>query len=74
METSRLNLDLAEEVRWGEHDATPLKLTLDRGLPVVNPEDRVLVISRGAALFYLRIDMRRFGYEEEVEGFSALCC
>jgi nitroreductase len=38
-----------------------------RGLPVVDPEDRALVISCGAALFYLRVAMRRLGYEDEVE-------
>jgi nitroreductase len=40
-----------------------------RGLPVVDPEDRALVISCGAALFYLRLAMRHFGYEEELEVF-----
>jgi hypothetical protein len=38
-----------------------------RGLPVVDPEDRALVISCGAALLYLRVAMRHFGYEDDVE-------
>jgi nitroreductase len=38
-----------------------------RGLPVVDPEDRELVISCGAALLYLRVAMGHFGYEDEVE-------
>ena len=33
-----------------------------RGLPVVDPEDRALVISCGAALFNLRAAVRHFGY------------
>ncbi len=46
-----------------------VKLYADRtrGLPVVDPEDRALVISCGAVLFYLRVAMRHFGYEDEVE-------
>ena len=38
-----------------------------RGLPVVDPEDRALVISCGAALFHLRVAMKHFGYEDGVE-------
>jgi nitroreductase len=41
-----------------------------RGLAVVDPEDRALVISCGAALFYLRVAMSHFGYEGEVEVLS----
>ena len=37
-----------------------------RGLPVVDPEDRALVISCGAALFYLRVAIGHFGYAGEV--------
>jgi nitroreductase len=46
-----------------------VKLRTDRtrGLPVVDPEDRALVISCRAALFYLRVAMRHFGYEADVE-------
>lgn len=37
-----------------------------RGLPVIDPKDRELAISCGAALFNLRIAARRFGYEPVV--------
>jgi hypothetical protein len=40
-----------------------------RALPVVDPEDRALVIGCGAALFHLRLAMRHFGYADEVEIF-----
>jgi hypothetical protein len=40
-----------------------------RGLPVVDPEDRALVISCGAALFYLRVVIGHFGYAGEVQTF-----
>jgi hypothetical protein len=33
----------------------------------VDPEDRALVISCGAALFYLRLAMRHFGHEDVLE-------
>lgn len=51
-------------VRGGE-----VKLYADRtrGLPVVDPEDRALSISCGAALLYLRVAMRSFGYADEVK-------
>lgn len=38
-----------------------------RRLPVVDPEDRELTISCGAALFNLRVALRHFGYADEVE-------
>ncbi|MGB5632827.1 MAG: hypothetical protein WBM44_19535 [Waterburya sp.] len=38
-----------------------------RALPIVDPEDRELIISCGAALFHLRIAMRHFGYGDVVE-------
>jgi hypothetical protein len=38
-----------------------------RALPVVDPEDRELIISCGAALFQLCIAMRHFGYEDDIE-------
>lgn len=38
-----------------------------RALPVVDPFDRELVISCGAALFNLRIALERFGWELEVD-------
>ncbi len=40
-----------------------------RGLPVVDPEDRALIISCGASLFHLRVALKRFGYSGEVETF-----
>jgi len=40
-----------------------------RGLPVVDPDDRALVISCGAALFYLRVAIRHFGYADDVHPF-----
>jgi hypothetical protein len=40
-----------------------------RRLPVVDPEDRALVISCGAALFYLRVAIGHFGYAGEVQTF-----
>jgi hypothetical protein len=38
-----------------------------RGLPVVDPDDRELLISCGAALLHLRIAMRYFGLTDVVE-------
>jgi len=38
-----------------------------RGLPVVDPDDRELVMSCGAALFHLRIAMRYFGLRDIVD-------
>ena len=40
-----------------------------RALPVVDPVDRALVISCGAALFHLRIALRHFGYAGTIETF-----
>lgn len=37
-----------------------------RALPVVDPHDRELVMSCGAALFHLRAALRHFGYRPEV--------
>ncbi|HXF96033.1 MAG TPA: hypothetical protein VNI61_08000 [Gemmatimonadales bacterium] len=38
-----------------------------RGLPVVDPDDRELIISCGAALFNLRVALRHFGNREVTE-------
>jgi hypothetical protein len=38
-----------------------------RALPVVDPQGRELVMSCGAALFHLRVAVRRFGYTAEIE-------
>ena len=40
-----------------------------RALPVVDPDDRALSISCGAALYHLRLTLRHFGYTDEVEVF-----
>jgi hypothetical protein len=40
-----------------------------RALAVVDPEDRALTISCGAALSHLQIAIRHFGYAYEVESF-----
>ncbi|HEX2205501.1 MAG TPA: hypothetical protein VHG91_19475 [Longimicrobium sp.] len=40
-----------------------------RRLAVVDPLDRELVMSCGAALFFLRVAIRRFGHLDEVECF-----
>jgi nitroreductase len=54
--------------RVGE-DEVQLYADRTRELPVVDPEDRELVISCGAALFFLRVAIRRFGYADEVQTF-----
>ena len=40
-----------------------------RALPVVDPDDRELVMSCGAALYTLRLAMRHFGYQASVDLF-----
>lgn len=40
-----------------------------RALPVIDPQDRELLISCGAALGHLQIALRRFGYAGEVQTF-----
>ncbi|MCW5848475.1 MAG: hypothetical protein KIT87_00040 [Anaerolineae bacterium] len=44
-----------------------LRADQTRALPVVDPEDRELVISCGAALYHLRLALRYFGFAGEVE-------
>ena len=51
------------------NDEVELHADRTRGLPVVDPDDRALVISCGAALFYLRLAMRYFGHADEVQPF-----
>lgn len=41
----------------------------DRGLPIVDPDDRELTISCGAALYYLRLAAHCFGFQVTVEPF-----
>ncbi|MDA1188300.1 MAG: nitroreductase family protein [Chloroflexi bacterium] len=48
-------------------DAVELHADTRRELPIVDPDNRELVISCGAALSFLRIAMRRFGHEPVTE-------
>jgi hypothetical protein len=50
-------------------DSVELYADRTRALPVVDPEDRELVMSCGAGLFHLRIALRHFGYEAPVQKF-----
>ena len=52
------------EVRDG---TVTLRADRTRALPVVDPHDRELVISCGAALYNLRVAIRRFGYAAPFE-------
>lgn len=53
-------------------DELELYADRSRALPVVDPDDRELVMSCGAALFHLRIAMRHFGFEPYVRTFPDL--
>lgn len=48
-------------------DSLELFADRTRTPPVVDPEDRALVISCGAVLFHFRIALRRFGYAGSIE-------
>lgn len=48
-------------------DTLELWADRNRALPVVDPDDRELVISCGAALANVRVALRHFGYEGSVE-------
>jgi nitroreductase len=50
-------------------DGIELYADRTRALPVVDPEDRELVMGCGAALFNLRVAFRHFGYETIVRSF-----
>ena len=50
-------------------DGIELYADTTRTLPIVDPDNRELVISCGAALFHLRIAMRHFGYGDVLEIF-----
>src|SRR6476646_3739535 len=50
-----------------EDDAIELYADLTRTLQSIEPEGREMVISCGAALVYLRLAIRHFGYTSEVE-------
>jgi len=52
------------------HDAgVELHADRTRALPVVDPEDRALIISCGAALYNLRVAIRHFGFTEVAQLF-----
>jgi iron-sulfur cluster repair protein YtfE (RIC family) len=48
-------------------DAIELLADRSRALPVVDPDDRELVMSCGAALLTLRVAIRHHGFEDELE-------
>ena len=48
-----------------EGDTVELYADRARALPVVDPDDRELTISCGAALLNLRVALRRFGYRDD---------
>lgn len=50
-------------------DTVALYADRSRALPVMDPQDRELLIGCGAALFYLRVALRHFGYMDKVETF-----
>lgn len=50
-----------------EEDVIELYADRTRTLPIVDPRNRELIISCGAALFYLRLAILHFGYEDIVE-------
>ena len=50
-------------------DVVDLYADRARALPVVDPDDRELILSCGAALFHLCIAMRRFGHEDDIQTF-----
>ena len=50
-------------------DAVELYADRSRALPVVDPDDRELTISCGAALLNLRVALRHFGYTGTVDPF-----
>lgn len=51
------------------NDRIELYADRTRALPVVDPDDRELIISCGAALFHLRLALRYFGFADRVETF-----
>lgn len=48
-----------------QDDSCELYADRAQALPVVDPDDRALTISCGAALLNLRLALRRFGYRDE---------
>lgn len=54
--------------RWHINaDAIELYADRTRALPYLDPDNRELTMSCGAALLHLRVAIRHFGYEDEVE-------
>src|SRR5919201_2577298 len=49
-----------------QDDTVELYADRTRAQPVIDPADREMFIGCGAALMYLRIAIRRFGYTDEV--------
>jgi|SRR5215208_261523 hypothetical protein len=54
---------------WAQGDTVGLCADRTRALPIVDPENRELTMSCGAALFHLRVALGRFGYAYSVEPF-----
>lgn len=54
-----------------QDDVIELYADRTRALAVIDPEDRELTISCGAALLNLRLALRRFGYQDVLETFPA---
>jgi hypothetical protein len=50
-------------------DAVELYADRTRALPVIDPDDRELTISCGAALLHLRLALRHFGYAGDIATF-----
>src|SRR5215469_13918562 len=50
-----------------DEDTVELYADRSRALPVVDPDDRELTISCGAALLNLRVALRHFGYRDVVQ-------
>lgn len=50
-----------------ENDTVRLYADRKRGLAMMDPDDRELLLSCGASLFFLRLAVRYFGFSEQVE-------
>jgi hypothetical protein len=50
-------------------DSVEVNADRSRRLPILDPQDRELLISCGAALLNLRLALRHFGYREEMDWF-----
>ncbi len=54
-----------------DDDAIAIRADRTRSLPVVDPRDRELTISCGAALGHLQVAMRHFGYKPKIDMLPA---